>query len=144
MATEEVVPMRSTSSKLSLAVASLLTVAAFAAVAWFATKPAPASADRGKDDSVAAHLGGEAGIRAFLETKAVPAILADPELAPFFTHLTETPADIEDCLARLLDHDLGGKSAKNGTTTATGHVCRSSMSDVHHDMGISDHVFSHF
>lgn len=25
---------------------------------------------------------------------------------------------------------------------ATGHICRSSMSDVHHDMGISDHACS--
>ena len=136
--------MRSSPTKGMLTIASLITVAAFAAVAWYTTHPAPAVASRGKDDSVAARLGGEEGIRAFLETKAVPAILADPELAPFFAHLTETPADIEDCLARLLDHDLGGQSAKNGTTTATGHVCRSSMSDVHHDMGISDHVFTHF
>src|SRR5262245_35683103 len=96
----------------TLVLASLLAVGAFTAAAWFATRPTPAAADRGNDDSVAARLGGEEGIRAFLEQKAVPAILADPELAPFFAHLTETPGDIEDCLARLLDHDLGGASAK--------------------------------
>jgi len=124
--------------------AALVAALAFAAVAYFTTRPSPAVASRGEDDSVSAHLGGAAGIRAFLEQKAVPAILADPELSPFFAHLTETPGDIEDCLSRLLDHDLGGPSAKNGTVTATGHVCRSSMSDVHHDMGISDHVFTHF
>src|SRR2546428_426016 len=28
--------------------------------------------------------------------------------------------------------------------TATGHVCRSSMSGVHHDMGINDHAFTRF
>src|SRR5262245_39110496 len=132
------------SRKRVLVTASLLTLVAFGLVGWFALRPAPAVASRGNDDSVSAHLGGVEGIRAFLEQKAVPAILADPELAPFFTHLTESPGDIEDCLARLLDHDLGGPSAKNGTVTATGHVCRSSMSDVHHDMGISDHVFTHF
>ena len=119
----------------SLAVLAVASVGAFATWSLHATK---AAADRGDDGSVAARLGGQEGIRAFLEQKVVPAVLADPELAPFFRHLTETPGDIEDCLSRLLDHDLGGRSAKNGAVTATGHVCRSSMSNVHHDMGITD------
>ena len=127
-----------------LFVAALFAVAAFGSLAYFASRPTPAIASRGNGDSVSARLGGVDGIRAFLEQKAVPAILADPELGPFFAHLTETPGDIEDCLARLLDHDLGGASAKNGTTTATGHVCRSSMSGVHHDLGIDDHAFTRF
>jgi truncated hemoglobin YjbI len=127
-----------------LLAAALLAVVAFGTLAYFASRPTPAVASHGEGDSVAARLGGVDGIRAFLEQKAVPAVLADPELGPFFAHLTETPGDIEDCLARLLDHDLGGVSAKNGTQTATGHICRSSMSDVHHDLGISDHAFSRF
>jgi hypothetical protein len=49
----------------------------------------------GAKGSVSAHLGGRAGILAFLETAVVPAELADPEIAPFFTRLTETPGDID-------------------------------------------------
>ena len=124
--------------------ASLLAVVTLGTIAFFIARPTPATASRGDEGSLAARLGGEEGIRAFLATRVVPAELADPEVAPFFAHLTETPDYIEDCFARLLDHDLGGVSAKNGTTTATGHVCRSSMSDVHHDMGITDHAFSRF
>ena len=125
----------------SLAALAVLSVGA---LAFFSLHAGRAAADHGDAGSVAARLGAQAGIRAFLEQKVVPAVLADPELAPFFGHLTETPGDIEDCLSRLLDHDLGGASAKNGTMTATGHICRSSMSDVHHDMGITDHAFSRF
>ena len=123
---------------------TVLAVLSAGTLAYYTLHPAKAVADRGDDGSVAARLGGQEGIRAFLEQKVVPAVLADPELAPFFAHLTETPGDIEDCLSRLLDHDLGGASAKNGTMTATGHICRSSMSNVHHDMGITDHAFSRF
>src|SRR5262249_43361290 len=108
--TEEASSMRFPSRPPVLVAAALVAALSFAAAAWFTTRPAPAVASKGEDDSVSAHLGGAAGIRAFLEQKAVPAILADPELAPFFTHLTETPGDIEDCLSRLLDHDLGGPS----------------------------------
>ena len=136
--------MDNTFRKSLLVAASLLAVLSVTALTVYALHPTPATADRGDDGSVAARLGGQEGIRAFLEQKVVPAVLADPELAPFFAHLTETPGDIEDCLSRLLDHDLGGASAKNGTMTATGHICRSSMSDVHHDMGINDHAFSRF
>ena len=127
-----------------LAVASVLVAVSFGVLAYYSTRPATAVARGGDGDSVAARLGGVDGIRAFLETKVVPAELADPEIGPFFAKLTETPGDIEDCLARLLDHDLGGVSAKNGTMTATGHICRSSMSGVHHDMGITDHAFTRF
>ena len=95
-------------------------------------------------DSVAAHLGGFLGIRTFLEVKAVPAILADPLTGPFFAHLTEAPGDIETCLAMLLDHDLGGSSAHNGAVLASGHQCRSSMSNIHRGLGISDQVVTRF
>src|SRR5262245_45422221 len=68
--------------------------------------------DDGRDGnrSVAARLGGFPGILGFLDRFVVPAELADPEIAPFFANLTETPGDIETCLAMLLDHDLGGSS----------------------------------
>lgn len=107
----------------------------------FSSAPAQAS---GGDDSVAARLGGYEGILAFLHERAVPAVLADPILAPFFSHLTVQATDIEECLARLLDHDLGGESEKNGEITSTGHECRSSMSKVHEGLHISPEVFQHF
>jgi hypothetical protein len=103
-----------------------------------------ASADGGGGDSVSAHLGGYEGILSFLHNRAVPAVLADATLAPFFSHLTVAPTDIEECLARLLDHDLGGESAKNGETTSTGHECRSSMSNVHRGLAIPDSAFTRF
>jgi hypothetical protein len=136
--------MNSAFRKSLLNTATLVAVFSVTALTMYTMGPTSAIADRGKGGSVAARLGGQEGIRAFLEQKVVPAVLADPELAPCFGHLTETPGDIEDCLSRLLDHDLGGGSAKNGTTTATGHVCSSSMSDVHHDMVMTDHAFSRF
>src|SRR5437763_16215662 len=49
--------------------------------------------------TVSARLGGFDGILAFLENAVVPAELSDPEIAAFFTRLTETPGDIEQCLA---------------------------------------------
>lgn len=131
-------------SRRSTLVATFIVAALLATAAWLTVRPTTAVADRGGRGTVSERLGGVDGIRAFLEQKAVPAVLADPELAPFFAHLTETPGDIEDCLARLLDHDLGGMSAKNGTMTGTGHVCRSSMSDVHRGLGINDHAFTRF
>lgn len=130
--------------RITLSVAAVLAVLAVGTFAYLALRPSTAFAVRGNGDTVSARLGGLNGIRAFLHTRAVPAILADPELAPFFGHLTETPGDIEECLARLLDHDLGGLSSKNGTQTETGHICRSSMSNVHRGMGIDDHAFDRF
>lgn len=94
--------------------------------------------------TVSARLGGRAGILAFLHTFAVPALLADPEIVPFFGNLTETPDDIEQCLANLLDHDLGGDSPKNGAVLASGHVCRSSMSEIHRGLAIPDRIVTKF
>jgi hypothetical protein len=98
----------------------------------------------GGGGSVSARLGGRAGILAFLETLVVPAELADPEIAPFFTHLTESPDDIEQCLANLLDHDLGGESPHFGAVLADGHQCRSSMSDIHRGLAIPDRIVDKF
>jgi hypothetical protein len=74
----------------------------------------------------------------------VPAELADPEIAAFFAHLTETPGDIEACLALLLDHDLGGSSPHNGTVLADGHQCRSSMTNIHRGLNIPDRIIDKF
>jgi hypothetical protein len=100
--------------------------------------------DHGAKGSVSAHLGGRAGILAFLETAVVPAELADPEIAPFFTRLTESPGDIEECLANLLDHDLGGESPHNGAVLADGHQCRSSMTEIHRGLAIPDRIVTKF
>jgi hypothetical protein len=112
-----------------------LTLTALPALTW---------ADEGPKDSVAAHLGGFPGILAFLNNFAVPALLADPEVGPFFARLTEQPADIEQCLAMLLDHDLGGSSPHSGVVLASGHQCRSSMSNIHRGRNIPDHVVDRF
>src|SRR5258708_3150826 len=88
--------MNATFRKLLLAAAASLAVLSVVALAAYSLRPTRAVADHGDDGSVAARLGGQEGIRAFLEQKVVPAVLADPELAPFFAHLTETPGDIED------------------------------------------------
>lgn len=104
----------------------------------------PAGAESGKRPTASEQLGGYEGILAFLDTRAVPAVLADPQLNPFFRHLTESPLDIEECLAHLLDHDLGGPSKKNGEITTGGHVCRSSMSKVHRGLNISADDFNLF
>ena len=85
-----------------------------------------------------------AGILAFLENSVVPAELADPEIAPFFTRLTETPGDIEQCLAMLLDHDLGGESPHFGAVLLDGHQCRSSMSNIHRGLAIPDRIVTKF
>jgi hypothetical protein len=94
--------------------------------------------------SVSSRLGGFEGILAFLETAVVPAELADPEIAPFFARLTESPGDIEQCLAMLLDHDLGGRSPHFGAVLADGHQCRSSMSNIHRGLAIPDRIVTKF
>jgi hypothetical protein len=107
--------------------------------------PARTTAQHGGDEgSVSARLGGFDGILAFLETAVVPAELADPEIAPFFTRLTESPGDIEQCLAMLLDHDLGGESPHFGAVLADGHQCRSSMSKIHRGLSIPDRIVTKF
>jgi hypothetical protein len=108
-------------------------------------KPAaPATLDHGNAGSVSARLGGFNGILNFLETSVVPAELADPEIAPFFAHLTETPGDIEQCLAMLLDHDLGGASPHFGAVLSDGHQCRSSMTNIHRGLQIPDAIVTKF
>ena len=96
------------------------------------------------DGTVSARLGGFDGILAFLENAVVPAELGDPEIAPFFARLTESPADIEQCLAMLLDHDLGGESPHFGAVLADGHQCRSSMSNIHRGLEIPDRIVTKF
>lgn len=97
-----------------------------------------------RSDTVAARLGGYHGILSFLHNFAVPALLADGEIAPFFENLTITPDDIEMCLAMMLDHDLGGSSRKSGATVESGHKCRSSMSKIHRGRNITDEAFTKF
>jgi hypothetical protein len=117
--------------------------ALLALVAGVAT-PHAAASDGDGNRSVAARLGGFPGILGFLHGFVVPAELADPEIAPFFANLTETPGDIEICLAMLLDHDLGGSSPHNGAITPTGHQCRSSMSNIHRGLNIPDRIVDKF
>jgi hypothetical protein len=108
---------------------------------------APGKSEKGNGNgqgTVSDRLGGEPGILSFLEKLVVPAELADPEIAPFFAHLTETPSDIEQCLAMLLDHDLGGHSPHFGAVLADGHQCRSSMSDIHRGLDIPDRIVDKF
>jgi len=105
---------------------------------------ARSAAQHGGNGTVSARLGGFDGILAFLENSVVPAELADPEIAPFFTRLTETPGDIENCLAMLLDHDLGGDSRHFGAVLADGHQCRSSMSNIHRGLNIPDRIVTKF
>lgn len=109
-----------------------------------------------RSQTVAQRLGGVDGITAFINAKVVPALVAS-ELALFFTGgvtpLTESTSQTVQCLARLLDHDLGGSSRKNGAivTDASAppvfpaqHRCRSSMSNVHRGMHITDAQFDLF
>ncbi len=109
-----------------------------------------------KNTTVAQRLGGADGIAAFISAKVVPALVAS-DLAPFFTggvtRLTESTSQTVQCLARLLDHDLGGSSPKNGAIVSDPeappafpalHQCRSSMSNVHRGMNISDAQFDEF
>ncbi|MBS0298353.1 MAG: hypothetical protein JSR32_00225 [Proteobacteria bacterium] len=97
-----------------------------------------------RSDSVAARLGGYYGILAFLQHYAVPALLADNEIASFFGNLTETPTDISQCLAMMLDHDLGGSSRHDGTVVETGHQCRGSMPKIHKGRNIPDKTITKF
>src|SRR5471030_3348340 len=97
-----------------------------------------------RPDTVAARLGGFPGIQAFLKGSAVPALLADPEIASFFGHLSESADDIDTCLAMLLDHDLGGSSAHFGAVLTDGHQCRSSMTEIHRGRMIPDAVVDKF
>jgi len=109
-----------------------------------------------RSQSVAQRLGGVDGIAAFISAKVVPALVAS-ELGPFFTGgvtpLTESTSQTVQCLARLLDHDLGGSAPKNGAIVTDAaappdfpaqHKCRSSMSNVHRGMNISDAQFDLF
>lgn len=97
-----------------------------------------------ESDSVAARLGGYHGILAFLHQFAVPALLTDSEVAPFFGNLTTTPEDIEQCLAMMLDHDLGGSSRHSGAMLESGHRCRSSMAKIHRGRHIPDQAITRF
>lgn len=109
-----------------------------------------------RNQTVAQRLGGADGIAAFINARVAPALVAS-DLAPFFTGgvtpLTESTSQTVQCLARLLDHDLGGSSPKNGAivTDASAppvfpaqHQCRSSMSNVHRGMFINDAQFDLF
>ena len=95
-------------------------------------------------DSVASRLGGYYGILAFLHNYAVPALLSDNEIASFFGNLTETPMDISQCLAMMLDHDLGGSSRHDGAVLDTGHKCRGSMPKIHKGRNIPDRTITKF
>ncbi len=97
-----------------------------------------------ESDTVAARLGGYHGILAFLHNFAVPALLADSEIASFFGNLTTTPDDIERCLAMMLDHDLGGSSRHGGAVLESGHRCRSSMAKIHRGRNIPDQAITKF
>lgn len=97
-----------------------------------------------ESDLVAARLGGYHGILTFLHQFAVPTLLADSEIAPFFGNLTTTPEDIEQCLAMMLDHDLGGSSRHSGTLLESGHRCRSSMAKIHRGRQIPDQAITRF
>ncbi|MGZ0019294.1 hypothetical protein [Nitrosomonas sp. wSCUT-2] len=97
-----------------------------------------------KSDSVASRLGGYHGILAFLHNFAVPALLADGEIVAFFGNLTVTPDDIEQCLAMMLDHDLGGSSPHSGAVVESGHKCRGSMPKIHKGLNIPDRTISRF
>lgn len=124
-----------------------LLVAAIVSGASGAMRAATASGsdDRGGTTSVAARLGGFPGILAFLDRYVVPAEVADPVVGPFFVPNIKEPAgDIEQCLAMLLDHDLGGSSPHFGAILADGHQCRSSMTNIHRGFGIPDFVIDRF
>lgn len=119
---------------------AVCTIVAFSNSSW-------ANDDNGmvlKSETVASRLGGYHGILAFLHNLAVPALLADAEVAAFFGNLSETPDDIEQCLALLLDHDLGGSSPHNGAVLESGHKCRSSMSKIHRDRHIPNKTVTRF
>lgn len=135
---------------------SVLITLAAAAVLFTNVASARDGGDGGGNSSVAKRLGGADGIAAFISAKVVPA-LVNSELGPFFTggvtRLTESTSQTVQCLARLLDHDLGGSSPKNGAIVTDAaappdfpaqHQCRSSMSNVHSGMRITDAQFDLF
>jgi len=137
-------PVHSQSVRFTLVALSVAALAGCGGAAPSVGSAAQAERSSGKEDTVSARLGGRPGILSFLETAVVPAELADPEIAPFFTRLTETPTDIEECLANLLDHDLGGDSPHFGAVLPDGHRCRSSMSDIHRGLAIPDRIVDKF
>jgi hypothetical protein len=109
-----------------------------------------------RNQTVAQRLGGADGIAAFINARVVPA-LVNSDIGPFFTggftRLTESTGQTVACLARLLDHDLGGSSPKNGAIVVDAsappafpaeHKCRSSMSNVHRGMRVNDAQFDLF
>ena len=129
------------------AIGSALLVTTMVVAGGRATRAASpeGSDDRGGNASVAARLGGFPGILAFLDRFVVPAEVTDPVVGPFFVPNIKEPAgDIEQCLAMLLDHDLGGSSPHFGAILADGHQCRSSMSNIHRGFGIPDFVIDRF
>lgn len=97
-----------------------------------------------RSENVATRLGGFFGIHAFLKNHALPAILADAELAPFFGSLSETPEDIAQCFAMRLDHQLGGSSHKSQVNLETGHRCRESMAVIHKGRHIPNSAITRF
>jgi hypothetical protein len=105
--------------------------------------------------SLSQDLGGAAGIFKFLEDYAVPALVADPLVGPFFNgekfSLSESPTQISACLAMLLDKQLGGSSPKSGALVPDPtfvdhplHICRSSMAKVHEFMRLGPAEFDQF
>lgn len=135
---------------------SVLISTAMAVVMFANVAAARDGGDTSGNPSVAKRLGGADGIAAFISGRVVPA-LVNSELGPFFTggvtHLTESTSQTVQCLARLLDHDLGGSSPKSGAIVTDAaappdfpaqHQCRSSMSNVHRGMRITDAQFDLF
>jgi len=140
--------MKTVNSRCNRIGLAVLFISALAGCGGSEASDSRASAQAGRaskeEGTVSSHLGGRAGILAFLEKAVVPAELADPEIAAFFTNLTETPGDIEECLANLLDHDLGGESPHFGAVLADGHQCRSSMTNIHRGLNIPDRIVDKF
>jgi hypothetical protein len=107
-----------------------------------------------KKDTISQHLGGVVGIYKFLTKFAVPAIVADPLLKPYFNgeefKLTESGTQISACLALFLDNALGGKSPKSDALVADVtsidviHKCRGDMKKIHKAMKLEDDEFDRF
>jgi hypothetical protein len=105
-------------------------------------------------DTVSKHLGGLYGIYNFLEKFAVPALLADPIVGPYFNGKKFTPTEsgfqISACLALFLDNELGGPSPHSGDRVIDAgspdilHKCRGSMTQVHKAMKLDDTDFTQF
>ena len=136
--------MRTLTANLWKALPSAILATMLAAGAVRVSAAAPGGTDD-RNASVAARLGGFPGILGFLDKLVVPAEVAVPVVGPFFVPNIKEPAgDIEQCLAMLLDHDLGGSSPHFGAILADGHQCRSSMSNIHRGFGIPDFVIDRF